>query len=181
MPRARHKQKRHRTTGSSRAAFIALLLTVMLAPPAGWSAKKLIDEPAPDFALKNAEGENLRLSEYRGEVVMLSFWASWCGRCREQLSRLTDLYTQHREDGLQVLSVSIDHDVDRARETMADLRLAFPVLLDKGKKVARIYDPGKMPLLMIIDHGGTVRYLHEGYRSGDEESYQSELMVLLNE
>ena len=181
MPRARHKQNRHRTTGSARTALVALLLIAMIAPPAGWSAKRLVNESAPDFALKNFQGENLRLSEYRGEVVMLSFWASWCGRCREQLSRLADLYARHHDDGLQVLSVSIDHNLDRARETMTDLRLEFPVLLDKGKKVARLYDPGKMPLMIIIDHSGTVRYLHEGYRHGDEELYQSELTALFAE
>lgn len=176
---ARHNQKHRRTTGSSSRR--ALTLVLLLLPLTGLAGKQFISEPAPDFALKNAQGENLRLSEYRGEVVMLTFWASWCGRCRDQLAQLANLHSRHGEAGLRILSVTIDDDPDRARAIMADLRLGFPVLFDADKTVARLYDPRTMPLTVIIDHAGTVRHLHEGYRRGDEESYQSELMALLAE
>jgi thiol-disulfide isomerase/thioredoxin len=107
-------------TGSS-AWLIAL--AILAVPLAAWSARPFIAKAAPDFALKSLTGANLRLSEYRGEIVIVNFWSTRCGRCRDQLSKLDALYSEHREKALQLLSVNIDKNQDAVREAVAGLRL----------------------------------------------------------
>jgi peroxiredoxin len=165
-------------TGSS-AWLIAL--TILAVPLAAWSARPIIAEAAPDFALKSLTGANLRLSEYRGEIVIVNFWSTRCGRCRDQLSKLDALYSEHREKALQLLSVNIDKNQDAVREAVASLRLQFPVMLDEQKTVSRLYDLGAMPFTVFIDHAGTVRYIHAGYQRGDEQIYGNEIEILLAE
>lgn len=143
------------------------------------SAAELAGKTAPDFALKSFTGENLRLSEYRGGIVLLTLWASWCGECREQLSGLQQLHDQYGEQGLAVLSVSVDSKPRRAQELVAGLGLDYPVLLDSDKQVARLYDPRFMPLTVLIDPAGTVRYVHEGFTRSDTEIYAAEVEQLL--
>ena len=143
-----------------------------------YAAVDLRGQNAPPFHVQTwLTGEPDR----KGKVVLVTFWASWCGKCREQLAELTALYARHRDQGFQLLSVSLDDKVTRAQDVVADLRIVFPVLRDDKKTVARLYDPDTMPLTIIVDHGGTVRHVHEGYRPGDEALYQSELAALLAE
>jgi peroxiredoxin len=162
-------------------AILMTIVAALSAPIAAWSAQSLIDDHAPDFALKNITGKNLRLSEYRGEVVLLSFWSTTCGRCRDQLSVVNDLFVAHREQGLQVLSISIDHEARDARKTAADLDLNIPVLLDDEHVVSRLYDLGTLPLTVLIDHHGTVRQIYAGFQRGDGQRYRTELEKLLVE
>ncbi len=160
---------------------LAVAFAILIAPLTASSLRIQVAELAPDFALKSFAGENVRLSEYRGEVVMISFWATWCGRCRDQLPKLDDLFAERRDDRFQLLSVSIDADEYRARETASDLQIDFPILFDDQKVVSRLYDLRTMPLTVLIDHSGTIRYVHEGYRGGDEKTYDAELEILLAE
>jgi peroxiredoxin len=155
------------------------ILWIMAAPFAAWSAQSLIDERAPDFALKNTDGQNLRLSEYRGEVVLVNFWSTACGHCREQLSFVDELFVAHSDQGFHVLGVSVGDDNGRARETAADLELHFPVLFDDEYVVSKLYDIGSLPLTVLIDHHGKVRQVRKGFRAGDEEFYRAELEKLL--
>ena len=152
-----------------------------MAPLTGWPSPPTIAEAAPDFALKSVAGDNLRLSEYRGEIVLLNFWSTRCGRCRDQLSELDTLYAEHREHGFQLLSVNIDKDQDSVHEAVENLRLQFPVMLDQQKSVSRLYDFGSMPFTVLIDPTGTVRYVHAGYKRGDELMYGDEMNILLAE
>ena len=166
----KHKSARRR-------ASLAVLLTfACLSAPAGTVEPGVA---APDFALKSLDGRNLRLSEYRGRVVVLSFWASWCGRCREQLPELAALRQRYQDAGLQVLAIGLDEDAQSARS--ASRNVEFPVLLDTGKHVAREYDPGKLPLTVLIDRHGQIRHVHSGYRNADTETYVAQLDALLAE
>lgn len=158
-----------------------VILAMLVVPLAAWSAQKLMAEPAPDFALKSFAGDNLRLSEYRSEVVLVNFWADWCGRCRPQLTVIDALYAEQRAHGFKVLSINIDEDSTKARKTVADLRLQFPVLSDHQKHVSRLYDLETTPVMVLIDAHGIVRNVHKGYESGDEQVYRSELAALLVE
>jgi len=160
------------------AFTVSLLLTAL---PTAWSARPTIAEVAPDFALKSVTGENLRLSEYRGDIVLLNFWSTRCGRCRDQLSELDTLYSKHREQRFQLLSINIDKDQDSVRQTVENLRLQFPVMFDEQKAVSRLYDLGAMPFTVLIDPTGTVRYVHAGYKRGDELLYGDETEILLAE
>ena len=157
------------------------MFAALSGPGTAWSATDLLAEPAPDFALKSFSGENLRLSEYRGEVVLVNFWADWCGSCKEQLAAINALYADRADDGFVVLSVNIDKKSAKARKAVSDLRLEFPVLTDDRKRVSKLYDLGRAPLIVLVDPHGVVRHVHEGYQSGDAQSYREEVAALLAE
>ncbi len=143
------------------------------------AATQLLGAEAPDFVLTSLSGENLRLSEYRGEVVMLSFWASWCGECRAQLEQLGAVRDRYQDAGVELLAVSLDQTARQAEASTA--ATAFPVLHDAGGEVGRMYDVSKMPVMVLIDRGGVVREVFEGFRRGNEEQYLERVQALLRE
>jgi len=136
---------------------------------------------APDFVLKSSTGENLRLSEHRGEVVMINFWATWCGPCRQEMPLLDNLYSKYQRVGFNLLGVNIDDDSRRAMEMIKDLGVNFPVLFDASKEVSKLYEVEAMPVTVLVDREGTVRYVHHGYKPGYEENYLTEIRALLRE
>jgi peroxiredoxin len=144
------------------AQMIALLLAViagMLAFPLLSHAAAVIDgEAAPDFALKDTAGRNQRLSEHRGDVVVLTFWASWCGPCRESVAAIEQAVADAGEPSAVALTVSLDADADRARSVARSLGLARPPLLDARQSVGRLYDLRQLPLTVLIDREGIVRH-----------------------
>jgi peroxiredoxin len=136
---------------------------------------------APDFTLRSAEGRNLRLNEQRGQVVLVNFWATWCGPCRQEMPHLNRLYDKYKASGFTLLGVNIDDDPRTATSTAARMGLKFPVLLDADKAVSKLYDLGSMPATVLIDRDGKVRFLHRGYREGMEEAYERQIRELVKE
>jgi thiol-disulfide isomerase/thioredoxin len=161
---------------------LVLFGAILLLPPlAGSSAASLVRQPAPDFALRTIDGQNLRLSEHLGEVVLINFWATWCGPCRQEMPLLDELYAKYRRAGLVLLSVNIDEQEEPAVEMARTLKVSYPVLFDARKDVSRAYDVGTMPLTVLVDREGVVRYVSEGYKPGYEQRYTEKLRELLNE
>lgn len=138
-------------------------------------------EPAPDFALKSTAGPNLRLSEYRGEVVMIAFWASWCGECRNELKAMGELAERYASVGFELLSVNLDSDMSRARESAESLDLDFPVLHDASGTVGELYGVDHLPLIALIDREGNLRKVLGGKGGLDREEYTNALRDLLRE
>lgn len=157
-------------------AGLALAALATLAPAAVSPST-----PAPDFTLKSMDGRNLRLKELRGQVVLVNFWATWCGPCRQEMPHLNRLYDKYRASGFTLLGVNIDDDTRKAGDVATKLGLKFPVLLDTDKHVSRLYDMGSMPATVLIDRDGRVRFLHRGYRDGMEQSYEEQIRALLKE
>jgi peroxiredoxin len=143
------------------------------------AATQLRGAEAPDFVLKSFSGENLRLSEYRGDVVILSFWATWCGDCRAQLTELATMRDRYQDAGVELLAVSLDQNARQASEVMAGA--SYPVLHDAAGEVGRLYDVTKMPVMVLIDRGGVVREVFEGFRRGNEQQYLERVQALLRE
>ena len=131
---------------------MAAAMAATIGVPA-FAAPPALDSIAPDFALKGIDGRNLRLSEYRGEPVVLHFWASWCGPCRESVAALDALA---RRSGTPVLGVNLD-GADRAAAVAGSLHLTTPTLVDAQQSVARSYDVAKLPLTFLLDAEGRVR------------------------
>src|SRR5665213_112798 len=114
----------------------------------------LIGQHAPDFALPAVVGDNVRLSEYLGQPVILSFWSSRCSVCAAQLARLDRLYDTYRSSGLIVLAVSVDDDPQRAEKYARAHPSHFPMLLDQAKAVGRAYAIDRLPTTVLIDRSG---------------------------
>ena len=130
---------------------LALVFSVFAASSLAGSG--LIGQVAPDFVLKSSSGENLRLSEYRGDVVMVNFWATWCGPCRQEMPLLDELYSRYQRVGFSLLGVNIDDDSRKAMNMIAELGVSFPVLFDSRKEVSKLYEVDAMPVTVIIDRG----------------------------
>ncbi len=160
-------------------AIVALVFSVFAAT--SLASSQLEGQTAPGFALKSSTGENMRLSEYRGDVVMINFWATWCGPCRQEMPLLDELYQRYSRVGFNLLGVNIDDDSRRAMQMIEELGVDFPVLFDATKRVSEMYDVDAMPVTVIVDREGTVRYVHQGYKPGYEDKYLTEIRTLLRE
>jgi peroxiredoxin len=160
---------------------------IVLGALAAWSGGVAAARPstladnAPDFTLRSAEGPNVRLLEQRGRVVMVNFWATWCGPCRQEMPLLDELYGRYQRVGFNLLGVNIDDDSGRAMAMIEELGVSFPVLFDSRKEVSRLYEVEAMPVTVIVDREGTVRYVHHGYKPGYENSYLDQIRSLLRE
>jgi thiol-disulfide isomerase/thioredoxin len=141
----------------------------------------IVGQPAPDFALRSMKGPSVRLSEHLGEVVVINFWATWCGPCRQEMPLLDQLYGKYQRAGLVLLSVNIDETLEPAIEMAQTLKVSYPVLFDTRKEVSRAYDVSAMPVTVLVDRAGVVRYVSEGYKPGYEKRYTEKLRELLNE
>ena len=98
-----------------------------------------VGKTAPDFTLKSLDGKNLKLSEMAGNVVLINFWASWCGPCREEMPLLNALHNKYEPLGFTVLGVNVEEDVNGAKGFLKNFPVDFPVLLDNTNKVSRQY------------------------------------------
>jgi len=145
------------------------------------SAFAAANPSAPDFTLRGADGRNVRLDELRGQVVLVNFWATWCGPCREEMPRLETLYEKYGKSGFVLLGVNVDDDPAAAVAAAAKLKVSFPVLLDTDKSVSKLYKLNSMPTTVVIDRDGKMRFLHRGYRAGTESDYEQQIRGLLKE
>ena len=164
-----------------RISLLILSCVAALHMELGSSSVALKGRPAPDFVLKSISGDNLRLSEYKGQVVMINFWATWCGPCRQEMPDLDALYKRYERFGFVLLGVNIDENDDKAQRMARELQISFPVLFDRDKEVSRLYQVDAMPTTVLIDQDGTVRHVHRGFRTGYTETYQEQLRKLLRE
>jgi peroxiredoxin len=165
----------------TRPWLTATLSAALVAFSGAVAATVATDRNAPDFTLKTLDGPNLRLQEQRGRVVLINFWATWCGPCRQEMPHLNRLYDKYRAAGFTLLGVNIDEDGRNAAGVASKLGLRFPVLLDTDKKVSRMYDLGTMPSTVLIDRDGRVRFVHLGYKDGFETTYEKQIRELLRE
>lgn len=136
---------------------------------------------APDFTLKSNSGENVRLAEQKGEVVMLNFWASWCAPCREEMPHLNALNETYEDLGFKLLGVNVDENTKDASRAIEKLKVQFPVLFDSENSVADLFKVDAMPTTIIIDRNGEIRHLHRGYKKGYELDYQEQVGALVSE
>jgi peroxiredoxin len=141
----------------------------------------VVGAAAPDFALRSAAGPNLRLSEHRGQVVMINFWATWCGPCRQEMPKLDEIFARYEPAGFALLGVNIDEDSAKAQRLADELGVRFPLLFDDEQSVSRLYDVQAMPMTVMVDRSGKVRSVHYGYRPGMEQRYLDEVRALLRE
>lgn len=136
---------------------------------------------AADFTLPSRDGSNQRLAEQRGNIVLVNFWASWCGPCREELPEMEKLQQKYQDLGFTVLAVNVDDKPEKANILLNDVDVTFPVLYDSDGKVSELYDVSAMPTTVIVDRNGIARLTHKGYKTGDEKRYEKAIKLLMRE
>ena len=140
-----------------------------------------IEGPAPDFTLQARDGGTVSVSDLRGQVVMINFWATWCGPCRQEMPHLEALYERYGELGFSLLGVNVEEDPSGADKFLEETPVTFPILFDPENAVSKLYDVVAMPSTVIIDRAGNVRFVHHGYEPGYENDYQTQIRTLLRE
>jgi thiol-disulfide isomerase/thioredoxin len=123
----------------------------------------LMGRAAPDFALDDLAGHKVSLADLKGSIVILDFWATWCGPCRAAMPHLNALYAKYKDRGLVVYAVNLQETRDQAAKYMADNKLALPVLLDTTGNVAKQYGVSGIPTTILIDAEGKVRWVGVGF------------------
>jgi peroxiredoxin len=140
-----------------------------------------VSGPAPEFALAAKDGGQVSLAGLEGQVVMVNFWASWCGPCREEMPHLEALHQRYSSLGFTLLGVNVDKDSGDAAEFLEDTPVTFPILLDPESAVSELYDVIAMPTTVLVDRNGNKRFIHHGYKTGYENDYQAQIRALLRE
>jgi peroxiredoxin len=136
---------------------------------------------APAFSLPSRAGDTVSLEQLKGKVVMLNFWASWCGPCRQEMPLLDQMHKRYSSLGFTLIGVNVEANTKDAERWLEDTPVSFPVLFDRDSKVSKLYDVSAMPSTVFIDRKGNLRYLHRGYKPGDESEYLNQIRALLKE
>ena len=132
--------------------------------------------PAPEFSLRDINGKKVSLPDYKGQVVFISFWATWCAPCKSEMPHLQDFHTEYKDKGLVILSISIDNpkDASRAKAYIKENKYDFTVLLDKQTKVVSLYNPSKkVPFSVLINKEGNIVWTKTGFHAGEEKEVKS--------
>ena len=158
--------------------LILPVLYTMLAPAV---ASGLPKHPPANFSLASEGINEVSLSDFEGQVVMINFWASWCGPCRQEMPLLEGLYQRYQDLGFTLLGVNVDEDSSQAVDYLKKINVSFPVLFDRENSVSQAYDVIAMPSTILVARDGTLRYIHHGYQSGYEYKYQNQIRELIRE
>jgi thiol-disulfide isomerase/thioredoxin len=139
--------------------------------------------PAPGFQLSGRNGKAIDLSQFRGQVVMINFWATWCGPCRQEMPLLEDIYKKYKPMGFTMLAVNVEPDSQAAEAWLGKLAkpVSFPVAFDTDSKVSKLYKVAGMPSTVFVDRKGNIRVMHKGYKPGDENFYLTQIRSMLKE
>ncbi len=145
--------------------LVAGLIGVFVASSAAHSAfaaQDLLNKQAPEFTLRDLNGQTLRLTDYRGNVVLLNFWATWCAPCQVEMPAFAAWQRQYGPQGLQVIGVSMDDNAAPARRLVERLKLNYPVAMGDERLAARYGGVLGLPLTFLIDRNGVVRARFQG-------------------
>ena len=116
-----------------------------------------IGQTAPDFTLKNRQGKNLNLTEQRGSIILLNFWASWCGPCRKEMPVLQTLQDKYQDLGVSVWGVNVEQENQAGKDFLADLDLSFSIFYDQTNTLSATFQVEAMPTTVMIDRKGNKR------------------------
>ena len=167
---------RRPTMGTLKTSVLGLLLTLALAVPAfAIEAGKR----APEIGLTDLSGHKVDLASLKGKVVIIDFLASWCAPCKQEMPVLDKLYAKYGSQGLVVVGVSVDEDLDNLKGLLKQVRVSFPVVHDAKHVVADRFKPPRMPSSYIVDRNGIIRHVQEGFRADDAAKLESQVKALL--
>jgi thiol-disulfide isomerase/thioredoxin len=141
-----------------------------------------INKPLPACVLNALDGgQTYDLQQFKGKVVYVDFWASWCGSCAKSFPYLNALHTAHKDNGLQVIGINVDENVDDAKAFIVSHPAQFTVAADASKQCATGFAVEAMPSTFLIDKKGMIRYAHLGFRTGETKDLEDKVSQLLAE
>ncbi len=159
-----------------------MLIQIALAVILAWFShpfNNLVGKKAVEFTLPDVSGGEVALQSFRGKVVVLNFWATWCGPCREELPELDRVQEKFRKRGLAVVAVTVDNELENIRSFLKKYDLELQALWDRRKKVAEAYKVEKMPSSYLIDRNGVIRFVHLGYSAEELKRIEAEIDEML--
>ena len=136
-------------------------------------------KPMPEIGVEDLSGKRIDLASLAGKVVVVDFWATWCGPCKDELPVLEALQRKYRKQGLVVIAVSVDSDVSKVRAFVKKFGLSLRVIHDADHVLAERYNPTKMPSSYIVDRKGKIRHTHAGFRKSDAKKIEAQIRALL--
>ncbi len=157
--------------------LLSLFLAALLLP-----ASAMAGENVTDLTLKSIDGTTVSLSDYKGKVILVNFWATWCAPCLKEMPKLNELQAELGDKGLQIISISADDAKDQAKVKATTRRMKYTpkVLLDTEAKALEVYNPNKdMPFTFIIGPDWTIAHEKKGFTEGDEEKLKHWVEELL--
>jgi thiol-disulfide isomerase/thioredoxin len=142
-----------------------------------------IGQAAPQFQATTFDGKKIQLTEFQGKVVLIDFWASWCGPCRQEMPFLNELHQRYRKSPFEIIAVNIDDKIGNAKSFIDRLPdpIHFTVVEDSEQQIPPLYDIKGMPSSILLDKKGVIRFWHTGFKESNKEDYISEIDGLLKE
>ena len=164
------------------AVAVLLLLAVILGACGGGDSPQStgvnVGNVASDFALETIDGTEVSLSDYRGDVVLVNFWATWCPPCRAEIPDIEAAYQARQDDGFVVLGINAEEPRAAVAPFVQAIGMSYPVLLDEGGQVMKMYRAPGLPISLILDRDGVIRVRHVGFLTGEQlEDYLAELSL----
>jgi thiol-disulfide isomerase/thioredoxin len=165
--------------GTRLVARFALALVCLAPAPIAWSVAA--GDPAPTCTASLLDGSrSVSLADYRGKVVYVDFWASWCGPCRESFPFMNELQRDLAQRGLQIVAVSVDKTAEDAKRFLARYPATFTTVLDAAASCPAAFRLQAMPSSYVIDRSGAVRAVHTGFHSSDRDEIRRQLVEALD-
>ena len=143
---------------------LSIGIAVLVYLAIGWFRAPSLPDEAPDFTLKNLEGQEVSLSDYRGQWVVLNFWATWCGPCRTEIPAFSTFADENPD--VVVLGVATDGDASTLKPAAEELGITYPVLVDNQGIRASLYQVNTLPTTVVVGPEGTVETVHVGIMMG---------------